>query len=73
MDYSARVARTCGCVAQLVEQLTLNQWVWGSNPHAPTIIQKRLSRDFESLIFLSKYYKFKTICFLSEGGLLFGY
>ncbi len=26
-----------GCVAQLVEQLTLNQWVWGSNPHAPTI------------------------------------
>ena len=25
-----------GCVAQLVEQLTLNQWVWGSNPHAPT-------------------------------------
>ena len=36
MDYSARVTRTCGCVAQLVEQLTLNQWVWGSNPHAPT-------------------------------------
>ena len=28
-----------GCVAQLVEQLTLNQWVWGSNPHAPTIIK----------------------------------
>ena len=27
---------TYGCVAQLVEQLTLNQWVWGSNPHAPT-------------------------------------
>ena len=27
----------CGCIAQLVEQLTLNQWVWGSNPHAPTI------------------------------------
>ena len=25
-----------GCVAQLVEQLTLNQWVWGSSPHAPT-------------------------------------
>ena len=25
-----------GCVAQLVEQLTLNQWVWGSNPHART-------------------------------------
>ena len=26
-----------GSVAQMVEQLTLNQWVWGSNPHAPTI------------------------------------
>ncbi len=28
-----------GCIAQLVEQLTLNQWVWGSSPHAPTKIQ----------------------------------
>ena len=27
-----------GSVAQLVEQLTLNQRVWGSNPHAPTIL-----------------------------------
>ena len=26
-----------GCVAQLVEQLTLNQRVWGSSPHPPTI------------------------------------
>jgi hypothetical protein len=25
-----------GCVAQLVEQLTLNQRVWGSSPHSPT-------------------------------------
>ena len=31
-------ANVYGCVAQLVEQLTLNQWVWGSNPHAPTIL-----------------------------------
>ncbi len=36
-----------GCVAQLVEQLTLNQWVWGSNPHAPTIIKRSaLCRPF---------------------------
>ena len=28
-----------GCVAQLVEQLTLNQWVQGSNPCAPTKIK----------------------------------
>ncbi|MDB5495862.1 MAG: hypothetical protein JWP86_3199, partial [Phenylobacterium sp.] len=27
-----------GCIAQLVEQLTLNQRVVGSNPTAPTII-----------------------------------
>ncbi len=27
----------CGCIAQLVEQLTLNQPVLGSNPRAPTI------------------------------------
>ena len=73
MRFIFRSVNNYGCVAQLVEQLTLNQWVWGSNPHAPTIIKQRLSRDFESLIFLSKYYKFKTICFLSEGGLLFGY
>ena len=25
-----------GCIAQLVEQLTLNQWVQGSSPCAPT-------------------------------------
>ena len=47
-----------GCVAQLVEQLTLNQWVWGSNPHAPTnkgsplfsglfLLVKRSVRRFE--------------------------
>ena len=28
--------RLCGRLAQLVEQLTLNQWVTGSNPVAPT-------------------------------------
>ena len=27
----------CGPLAQLVEQLTLNQWVEGSNPLGPTI------------------------------------
>ena len=29
----------CGGVAQLVEQLTLNQWVLGSIPGTPTIFQ----------------------------------
>ena len=35
----ARVGR-CGCIAQLVEQLTLNQRVVGSNPTAPTKISQ---------------------------------
>ena len=35
-----------GCVAQLVEQLTLNQWVWGSNPHAPTNKKGLFMRPF---------------------------
>ena len=30
-----------GRLAQLVEQLTLNQWVVGSNPTAPTISKLR--------------------------------
>ena len=34
-----------GCVAQLVEQLTLNQWVWGSNPHAPTNKKRGLLKE----------------------------
>ena len=37
MRFIFRYVIDYGCVAQLVEQLTLNQWVWGSNPHAPTI------------------------------------
>ena len=32
-----------GGVAQLVEQVTLNHWVQGSNPCAPTI-QKEMAR-----------------------------
>ncbi len=40
-----------GCIAQLVEQLTLNQWVWGSNPHAPTITGPFLT---EGLFFVYK-------------------
>ena len=32
-------------LAQLVEQLTLNQWVWGSNPQESTIyVYKSMSR-----------------------------
>lgn len=32
-------------LAQLAEQLTLNQWVWGSNPQESTIyVYKSMSR-----------------------------
>ena len=41
---------THGCIAQLVEQLTLNQWVWGSSPHAPTKNSNRLYADFNFCI-----------------------
>ena len=41
-----------GCVAQVVEQLTLNQWVWGSNPHAPTIGKSRVYIMCPAFIFL---------------------
>jgi hypothetical protein len=34
--------RRCGCIAQLVEQLTLNQRVVGSNPTAPTKILSKI-------------------------------
>ena len=44
-------ANVYGCVAQLVEQLTLNQWVWGSNPHAPTI-RKAVLRKLRRLFFI---------------------
>ena len=30
--------RACGSLAQLVEQLTLNQWVEGSSPSGTTIL-----------------------------------
>ena len=33
-----RVADTRGPLAQLAEQLTLNQWVRGSSPRRPTIV-----------------------------------
>lgn len=34
-----------GLLAQLAEQLTLNQWVWGSNPQESTIyVYKSMSR-----------------------------
>ena len=35
--YVLRLRRKAGCIAQLVEQLTLNQRVSGSNPDTPTI------------------------------------
>ena len=34
-----------GLLAQLAEQLTLNQWVWGSNPQESTIyVYKSIGR-----------------------------
>jgi hypothetical protein len=38
----------CGCIAQLVEQLTLNQRVVGSNPTAPTISSNSEHGDDEA-------------------------
>ena len=38
---SATTLSTSGCLAQLVEQLTLNQRVAGSNPAAPTTLRSR--------------------------------
>lgn len=35
-----------GSLAQLAEQLTLNQWVWGSNPQGSTIANKLEFRAF---------------------------
>ncbi len=43
---AGHIGLTHGCIAQLVEQLTLNQWVWGSSPHAPTKIQIRPKAGF---------------------------
>ena len=40
--------RWCGCIAQLVEQLTLNQRVQGSSPCAPTNDFKALEAKSQS-------------------------
>ncbi len=40
-----------GRLAQLVEQLTLNQWVIGSNPIAPTFLSKLFFNFMDYLIF----------------------
>ena len=37
-----------GLLAQLAEQLTLNQWVWGSNPQESTIY---VYKSIESTLF----------------------
>jgi len=37
-DYMHRVPEAVGPVAQVVEQLTFNQWVEGSNPSGLTIV-----------------------------------
>lgn len=38
MEYRIRLEKKYGSLAQLVEQLTFNQLVAGSNPARPTII-----------------------------------
>ncbi len=38
--------KSYACVAQLVEQLTLNQWVRGSNPRARTNLKSSPVEDF---------------------------
>ena len=43
----------CGGVAQLVEQLTLNQWVHGSNPCTPTILEGVLFSFERNAFFVS--------------------
>ena len=49
---------THGFVAQLVEQLTLNQLVESSSLSKPTIIIKRVF----ALFFVANFWKFKTFC-----------
>ena len=44
----------CGPLAQLVEQLTLNQWVEGSNPLGPTIFFLLLITQHNFLAFLNE-------------------
>ena len=43
-----------GPVAQLVEQLTFNQWVTGSNPVGLTIISKGLAENPKLLVFIQR-------------------
>ena len=43
-----------GPVAQLVEQLTFNQWVTGSNPVGLTIISKGLAENRWAFCFLQR-------------------
>ena len=38
---------TYGPLAQLAEQLTLNQWVWGSNPQGSTILLFQIHLKWE--------------------------
>ena len=44
------VATNCGCVAQLVEHLTFNQRVSGSNPDALT--NKKIPSHAEGIFFI---------------------
>ena len=43
MEYYTKLL--IGCLAQLVEQLTFNQWVTGSSPVTPTKFKKASERE----------------------------
>jgi hypothetical protein len=53
-----------GPLAQLVEQLTFNQWVTGSNPVRLTTNFKGLAKTTLSLLYLGLHWGYKCLlCF----------
>ena len=60
-----------GPVAQLVEQLTFNQWVTGSNPVGLTIISKGLAENAGPFVFLAAHRARQAIT-IFRGGLCIG-
>lgn len=48
------VVKTCAPLAQLAEQLTLNQWARGSNPRRCTIVIQRLTEISGKSFFMPK-------------------
>ena len=57
-----------GCVAQLVEQLTLNQWVQGSSPCASTRNNNRhLWRFYFCVVGVCVLVTNRLVAFVSQG------